>query len=98
MMLPEGLPRSIRQGLIWVVCAAAIAGWIGFEPPWTSSGRQLDEWVKAHAVATAQIEEMGRSIVVLQDRETRTQNDLKSVGGRLDEIIRMLYAQDRRTR
>ena len=96
--LPENMPRSIRNGLMWVVCAWVLASWLGFEAPWQRAAQDREEWVKAHAAAVATIEQQGRAIVVLQERDTRSQQDLSAIRGKLDEMAMVLYSLERRSR
>jgi hypothetical protein len=93
------MPSSIKNGILWVICAGLLATWAGWlEPPWVVAGRQRDEWMRAHAVASAISDEHARSIVVLQDRDTRTQQELSAIRGKLDEMAMVLYSLERRTR
>lgn len=93
------MPTSIKNGILWVVCAGLLATWTGWlEPPWVAATRQRDEWVRAHAAASAQTEDHARSIVVLQDRDSRTQLELAAIRGKLDEMAMVLYSLERRTR
>lgn len=98
MQLPENLPRSIRTGILWVAAAAFVASAAGVEMPWTATSRRLDEWVKAHAAATATIQSQGEAIRLLQDREIRHDNEMTRISGKLDEMAMVLYSLERRTR
>jgi hypothetical protein len=96
--LPENLPRSIRNGLAWMAMAWLLATWLGFEAPWQRASKDREDWVQAHAVAVAQTEQQGRAIVVLQDRDNRTQSELAAIRQKLDEMSMVLYSMDRRSR
>ena len=96
--LPDTLPRSLRNGLAWMGCAWMIGMALGFEAPWDRAKHDRDEWVKAHAAATATIEQQGRSILVLQDRDARSQMELSAIRGKLDEMAMVLYSLERRSR
>jgi hypothetical protein len=96
--LPDNLPRSIRNGVLWLACGAAVAAAMGFQTPWSATSRQLDDWVKAHAVATATIEAQGRAILVLQERDSAGLEERKRILDKLDEMAMVLYSLERRTR
>jgi len=96
---PVNLPGSLRNGLTWILMGYVFASWVGWmEAPWQRSATQRDEWVKAHATAVAGLEDQGRSIVVLQDRDQRTRGDLDAIRGKLDEMAMVLYSLERRSR
>lgn len=96
--LPENLPRSLRTGLLWIISAYMVAAAAGVEMPWTATSRRLDEWVKAHAEATATIHSLGQDIRILQDREIRHDSEMNRISGKLDEMAMVLYSLERRTR
>lgn len=98
MTLPENLPRSIRNGAIWLACGAFVASAAGVEMPWTATSRRLDEWVKAHATATATIGAQGEAISILQERERRHDAEMARVAAKLDEMAMVLYSLERRSR
>ena len=93
------MPKSLQSAVVSVVCAAAFATWVGWlEPPWQRAASQRDKWMQAHAKAVATIEQQGRSILVLEDRDGRTQNDLDAIREKLDEMAMVLYSLERRIR
>lgn len=99
MTMPPGLPREIRHGVAWVVSATLLATFLGIvEFPWQSARKTRDEWAIAHAAATARLELQAREILVLQDRDKRTQDDLQKITSKLDEMAMVLYSLERRTR
>lgn len=98
MTFPENLPRSLRNGVIWIAAAYFVAAAAGAELPWTATSRRLDEWVKAHATATATIQAQGQDIRILQDREIRHDAEMARISGKLDEMAKVLYSLERRSR
>jgi hypothetical protein len=99
VIIPPGLPREVRHGLAWVGIVGALASSLGIiEFPWQSARKTRDEWAIAHASATALIQSQGREILVLQDRDKRTQDDLSKISNKLEEMAMVLYSLERRTR
>ena len=96
--LPDNMPRALRNGLTWMGIAWALAWGIGFEAPWDRAKNDRDEWVKAHAAATALIETQGRSILILQERDATATNERLRILQKLDEMSMVLYSLERRSR
>lgn len=96
--LPDNLPRSLRNGLAWMGCAWMIGMALGFEAPWDRAKNDRDEWVKAHAAATATIESQGRSILILQERDSAAASERQRILAKLDEMGMVLYSLERRSR
>jgi hypothetical protein len=92
------LPTSLKHYVYAVLALTAFYGWVGWlEPPGMRANQLRDEWVKAHAEATARIEQQGKEILILQERESVTKGDIGKINFKLDDISRVLYKLDRRT-
>jgi nitrogen fixation protein FixH len=89
------LPKSIGQGLLWIMAAAALATWAGWlQPP---GSVQAAAELRAR-VAEQQAREAERSIAVLQYQQDATNQELKRINGKLDDMSMVLYSLERRSR
>jgi hypothetical protein len=93
------MPRSLQSAIWSIVCFVIFATWVGWlEPPWQRAATQRDEWADAHAIAVAGLEDQRRKLLVLEDRDGRTQLDLNAIREKLDEMAMVLYSLERRSR
>jgi hypothetical protein len=93
-LLPD-LPKSIAKGLVWVLCSFAVASWAGWlELPYAAIQRQREETREAEQRAR----NAERTIFLLQYQQMQTSEDLKAVKAKLDEMAKVLYSLERRSR
>lgn len=94
----DNLPHALRTGLLWMALAWLIGTGMGYEAPWDRAKNDRDEWVKAHAAATATIEAQGRSILILQERDAAAAHERQRIIAKLDEMSKDVKLLERRSR
>jgi hypothetical protein len=89
------LPKSIGQGVLWIMAAAALATWAGWLEPPGSVQAAAEQRARA---AEQQAREAEQSIVVLKYQQDATNQELKRINGKLDDMAMVLYSLERRSR
>lgn len=91
----RGLPKTLAIGAGWIAATIGVLSWTGWlEPPTLAAARARDDQQRAELRAQA----AENAIVLLKYQQEQTNEELRRVNGKLDEMAMVVYSMERRLR
>lgn len=93
MIWPD-MPKTLRQGAVWLLLGYTISVWAGWmHPPWSA----LEQARQREERTANQILQSEREVQLLRYQMDQVRGELNRVNGKLEEMAMVLYSMEARS-